>query len=109
MTFQRTLGLCAIALTAAAGAAGAWLDGAGTARAPEPARLTQPLAGTTGATAAAVFLSSSRTTTVINWPASFTGSRTPPAAGQPCSTGGMPAGGQTVKVIQSHGNYYRCV
>jgi hypothetical protein len=38
--------LSAIALTALAGATAAWLHGAGTASAPEPAKLTGPL-GTT--------------------------------------------------------------
>ena len=90
-----------------AGAAGAWLHGAGTARAPEPAVLAQGLGVTSGATAAATFLSGPETS-VVKWPGTWTANTTL-QGGQPCSTVSLAPGEITLKVIQANGNYRKCM
>ena len=76
----------AVALALIASASGAFLTGAGTALAPEPARVTQPLAGSTGASATAYYTTSHLQVRVLKWPGSYTYGSNPPAAGTPCST-----------------------
>ncbi len=74
--------------------------------APEPARLTNGLGGTTGATAAAYFVNTGEPTTVLKWPGSWTAGS--PEAGRHCSTTDLAAGAQTDWVIERQGNYARC-
>jgi hypothetical protein len=87
----------------ALGSAGAmWFGGAGTALAPEPARLTQDLSGSMGATAAAVYVNTNTQTKVIRWYADWTSTdATVRAAGEgaPCATSDMYSGQQTSKVL----------
>ncbi len=104
----RSLGACALVLALFAFGGGAWLGQASTAVAPEPARLTTDLYGSTGATGAAVYTYSNTPTTVLKWPGSYTWSSNPPAVGLPCSTGDIPWGTVTLKVIQGGGAYRRC-
>jgi hypothetical protein len=81
------------------------------ALAPEPARLTVDLYGSTGATGAAVYTYSNVGTTVIKWPGTYTyttSASIKASVGAPCSTGDIPWGTETRKVIQGAGNYYRC-
>jgi hypothetical protein len=75
---------------------------------PEPARLSQNLTGSTGATAAAVYTTTLIETTVLKWPGSYTSSASPPPAGLPCSTGDLPEGLETLKIIGGSGSYRRC-
>ena len=79
---------------------------AGSASAPEPARLTADLSGPTGATAAAVFVSSAQPTKVLNWPATLTPGSAP--AGTPCSNGPLAPGQTTTKRIQVYGSLRKC-
>jgi hypothetical protein len=77
---------------------------------PEPARLTQSLSGTTGATAAAVYVNSAVATRATKWPSTYTsGGTNPPAAGTPCSTGDLPLDGTTTSMIQASGSYRKCL
>ena len=99
----------AAALTLTGSAAATFATGAESALAPEPARLTQPLAGTTGAAASAVYVNTSRSTTVIKWSASYVAVASPPAAGTPCATADLGTGTTTTKVIQAYNAYRRCV
>ena len=75
---------------------------------PEPARLTANLAGSTGATAAAVYTSSATEVKAVKWPGSYTSTAFPPAVGVPCSTGDLPDGSETLKMLQGSGSYRRC-
>ena len=83
--------------------------GAGSATAPEPARLTSSLAGSNGATAGGVLVYSQTSTTVLKWSASYVATPSPPAAGTPCATADMGTGTTTYKTIQAYGAYRRCV
>ena len=76
---------------------------------PEPARLTQSLSGSNGATAAAVYVNSGQNTTVVRWPGSYTSGSVLPPAGMPCSTLDLPPGSDTTKVIVAYGNYRKCM
>jgi hypothetical protein len=76
----------------------AWFD-------PEPAKLTQSLSGSTGATAAAVYANSGVSTSVIKWVS--TAAAGSAAAGTPCTTGDASVDIQTTKVIQVLSNGYR--
>jgi hypothetical protein len=75
---------------------------------PEPARLSQNLTGSTGATAAAVYTSSGGELNAVKWPGSYTSSASPPPAGTPCATGDLPEGYETLKILQGSGAYRRC-
>ncbi len=104
----RSLGVGTFLLAVLALGGGAWLGQADTAVAPEPARLTADLIGSTGATAAAVYSYSEAPATVLKWPGSYMSSANPPAVGTPCSTTDLPYGFTTLKVIQGGGAYRRC-
>jgi hypothetical protein len=108
--YATKLGVLAGGLTAAAVAFSA---GAGTALAPEPARLATVLSGSTGATAAAVFVNSSAPTRVLYYSSSWVvGGSSGPAAGTPCSSMALPADPTTTQVIQAFTSgaytYRRC-
>lgn len=79
---------------------------AGTASAPEPVRLTQELGSSSGF-APGYYTVSTASTTVLNWPGTWTPGSV--AAGTPCSTTYLPAGATTDKVIYAYGNYRKCV
>lgn len=99
---KRILGLAAVTVTALACAGGVWLAGAGTALAPEPAKLKVSLSGSSGATAAAILVNSAVSTNVVKWPGSSsaaTSSGFLPAIGTPCSTTLASAGSETDSVI----------
>jgi hypothetical protein len=77
---------------------------------PEPANLTQPLTGSNGASAAAVYVNSGGPTSVVKWSPTFVQTANPPAAGTPCSTGNLDTNGQTLKLIQAgSGNFRKCI
>lgn len=85
---------------------------AGTALAPEPAKVATSWSGATGTTTAAIFVNSQQPTTVVGWSSGSSAVYAPngPAAGTPCSPGNMVAGQTTTHVIQVlAGNYRRCV
>jgi hypothetical protein len=74
---------------------------------PEPTRAVQNLSGSTGATAAAVYVNSQTPTKIIKWPNSYTpGAAT---AGSPCSVYDMVAGTNTLGTIQAYGGYRKCL
>lgn len=100
-----------LACTMLACASAAWAIGAGSALAPEPADLTDPLIGGTGATAGAIITIKPQTTTVLLWPAYFVSGGNSIAAGTPCSTFGIAPGTRTTKRIQENlsGTQRRCV
>jgi hypothetical protein len=77
--------------------------GAGTASAPEPAKVTTSLNGPTGYSTAAVFLYSNTPTTVVLWSSgsTYVYSPTGPATGTPCSPFKLTAGATTPSVIQA--------
>jgi hypothetical protein len=109
MTIKRVRDLTAFASIAVASAAGAWFVGAGTALAPEPARLTQSLSGATGTMGAAVYVSSNQSTSVVKWPTSWLSAYPLPEAGKPCSPYDMAAWQQTTRVIVANGSYRKCL
>jgi hypothetical protein len=76
--------------------------------APEPARLSQNLSGSTGATAAAVYVNTGEPTTVFSRPSTWTAAGPWVEAGRPCATGSLPEGWETTSVIERTGNYVRC-
>ena len=80
--------------------------GTGSVSAPEPARLSAYLGGSTGATGAAVFVNTSAPTTVLLWPGTWTSGSA--AAGTPCSTVALVPGTIATKTIQVSGAYRRC-
>jgi hypothetical protein len=75
---------------------------------PEPARLTAPLGGSTGAAAAAYYVNSGTGVTAIwhsgNWTSWSSGA---PAAGTPCSTTSLGSWSDVTKTIVASGSYYR--
>jgi hypothetical protein len=74
---------------------------------PEPVITTQPLSGSNGATAAAVYQNSRTSTQVTKWYS--TGVYAPNlAAGIPCSIGDLAQGATATKVILGSGSYKRC-
>jgi hypothetical protein len=98
-------------LTALLCAAAAWTIDAGSALAPEPADLSDPLSGGAGTTAAAVTVTQ-QTSTVLLWPGTYTSGGGPAVfAGAPCSTSGLALGLRTTKRIQANasGTQHRCV
>jgi hypothetical protein len=97
-----TLALLAALVCAAA----AWTIDAGSALAPEPADLSVPLSGGTGATAAAT-TSTQQRSTVLLWPAYWQYGPSI-AVGTPCSTYGIPIGERPTKRIEGRGNNRRC-
>jgi hypothetical protein len=107
MTIKRIFGTCAVGMVAAVSAGGVWLGGAGTALAPEPARLRAPLSETISVSADAYYVNTSTSTTVLRWTGSYRHGTAP--AGTPCSTSGMAAGQETRQVIVASGNYRKCV
>ena len=87
-------------------AGGSWTFDAGSALAPEPADLKSTLAGTYGATAAAVIVEK-QPATLLLWPAAWEiGSA---AAGTPCSPYGLGYGVRPTSRIQVRGNYRACL
>ena len=91
----------AIAAAAAIGA-GTFFAGAGSALAPEPAKLSASMGGTTGATACRGLRQhpSTTPTEVAYYNSSWVVGSTGPAAGTPCSASALPAGETTSHVIQ---------
>ncbi len=102
--------VASVALTAAAIACALaiFIAGAGTALAPEPARLRAPLTDTVGAIADAYWVNTTTSTTVVRATSSYRYWSPAPPAGTPCSTTTLEAGQQTSKVIVASGNYRKC-
>lgn len=74
---------------------------------PQPAQATASLTGSTGATAAAVFVNTETPTTILKWDASYAPGSTA-AAGTPCSVTDLGVNATTQKVIQVFGSNRRC-
>lgn len=116
-SIQRRAANTVVALVLASGLAVATIaHGAGTASAPEPAKLSTKLAGATGATADAVFPASQAPTQVLFFSSSWTpGGPIGPADGTPCSAWALAIGQATTHVIQTFTGgsavyvYRRCV
>ena len=100
--------IAAAALAASAG--GVWFAEAGTALAPEPAVLTaySYLSGSNGATAAATYADTAVETGVVKWPQTYYYNPNL-AAGTPCSPSDLGPWATTSRVIQTTGNYAKCV
>jgi hypothetical protein len=83
--------------------------GTHSAVAPEPAKLSSGLSGSTGAIGAAVFLNTNTPTRVLYWSSSWvvTTATGGPAAGTPCSAWALAQDAITTHVIQrfASGNY----
>jgi hypothetical protein len=108
---SRTIRIATIGGAVLAGVAAAatlWLQGAGLASAPEPARLSAALSGTAGSSGAALYLSGAPTT-VLFYSGSWTAHSSGPAAGTPCSPVALAKDQLATKVIQVNGNYRRCI
>jgi hypothetical protein len=90
--------------------AGTLLTGAGTASAPEPAKLV----GTTalsynGQVGPGSYVSSGQSTTILRWPASAQqNANGTPVAGTPCSTTYLAPGSTTTRVIHAVGSSRLC-
>jgi hypothetical protein len=80
-------------------AAGTFFAGAGSALAPEPAKLSSrlPVSGAT----AAIYVNTSTPTTVVFWGSSWTVASNGPAAGTPCSSSALAADAITSQAIQT--------
>lgn len=104
-TGTRIVGVAAVVLAILVSALGAWFNGAGSALAPEPARLTSNLNGGNGAAAAAVYPNGSPTIALI-WPATLTSGSI--AVGTPCSNVPLTNGQTTSKVIAAVGTLRKC-
>jgi hypothetical protein len=76
--------------------------------APEPARLSQDLSASTGATAAAIYVDTGAPTTVRRWWATWTGAGPYVEAGMPCSIGYLPEGEVTTSVFERRGSLVKC-
>lgn len=96
-----------IGFIAMASAGFAWVIGAGTALAPEPARLSEMPSSST--LAVPTYVEVIRASSWIVWPAGYTSSANPPPVGMPCATGALPDGAEIVKRISGGGHYRRCV
>ena len=97
----------AASFIALASAGLAWVIGAGTALAPEPARLSeQP---SSSSTTAAVYVEVIRASSWIVYYPSWTASANPPPVGMPCATGALPEGIEVFMRISGGGQYRRCV
>ncbi len=105
---DRVIEALVAAFAVAAMAVGVSMVGGGQASAPEPARLTQPLGSTTGATAAAVYVETATETKVLRWSGSWTAGNSI-APGTPCSRVELMEGETTDMVIQASGVYRRCI
>lgn len=100
-----------VLLSALLCAGAAWTLDAGSALAPEPADLSDPLAGGMGSTAEARTVTEQRST-VLLWPGSWTSGGGPAVvAGAPCSTRGLALGERPTKRIEANasGSQHRCV
>ena len=74
---------------------------------PQPAQAVAKLSGSSGASAAAIYVNTLVDTTVVKWPSGYTpGSLAP--AGAPCSNVDLLEGTETVKIIQIIGSSRRC-
>jgi hypothetical protein len=105
----RAVGLAAVALTLAGSAGATFLAGAGSALAPEPAKLvgTTPVSYN-GQVGPAAYLSGTATK-IVRWPSSGQANRDgSPAAGQPCTTIYLAPGSTTTKVIVALGSSRLC-
>ena len=102
---RRVLFVVAAAGLALACALAIWMGGAGTALAPEPARVNGDLYGS-GWSTSANYVYSNATTTALWWSGSWTVSSIP--VGTPCTTTAVSAGTTVTKVIQGYGGYRRC-
>jgi hypothetical protein len=106
---RRTRGLGVVAaLTLACGAGASFFSGSGTALAPEPAKLSVGLVGSTGATGAAVFVNTTTPTKVVFYSPSWIVQSAGPAEGTPCSSSALAKDAVTTHVIQvyvSSSNY----
>jgi hypothetical protein len=98
--------LAAVAV-AASSAAGAMVLEAGTVLAPEPVVTTQPLSGSNGSSADAVYENSAMPTTVFKWYNEYVYAPDL-AAGTPCSITALPVDAVVWKVVLAAGNYRRC-
>jgi hypothetical protein len=109
MKTQRMLGCGAVVLILLGSACGTWLAGAGSALAPEPAKLVGTTAlSQTGQIGPAAYLSGSPTK-IVRWPSSAAAnSDGSPAAGQPCTTTYLAPGASTMKVIVAAGSSRLC-
>jgi hypothetical protein len=98
--------LAAVAV-AASSAAGVMVLEAGTVLAPEPVVTTQPLTGSNGTSAAAVYLNSGTPTRVLKW--SNTSVYAPNlAVGTPCSLTALAVDQQAYYVILGSGPFRKC-
>lgn len=106
---SKTTTLALLAALLCAGAA--WMIDAGSALAPEPADLFDPLAGGAGATAEAIVTRTEPRSTVVLWPGTWTSGGGPRVfVGAPCSTyGPLPLGVRPTKRIEARGSQHRCV
>jgi hypothetical protein len=80
---------------------------AGTVLAPEPVVTTQPLTGTNGTSAAAVYLNSGTPTTVLKWTNTFEYAPNL-AVGTPCSLTALAVDQQAYQVIRASGPFRIC-
>jgi hypothetical protein len=80
---------------------------AGAVLAPEPVVTTQPLSGSNGSSADAVYENSMTPTTVFKWYNEYVYAPSL-AAGTPCSITALPVDAVATKVIIAAGNYRRC-
>jgi hypothetical protein len=108
-----TLKLLPLVLIALASAIVLWLAGAGSAVAPEPARLTSTMS--TSVTPA-IYVYQQTNTSVLRWPSSYTYANADIVArgnGSPCTNYSLPEGAQTTQVlylVKSTYNWYaRCM
>lgn len=74
---------------------------------PQPAQATASLGGSTGATAAAVYVNDATPTSILKWTSSYSPGSTA-AAGTPCSVTDLGVNETVVKVIQVFGSNRRC-
>jgi len=93
--------------TALVCAGGSWTFDAGSALAPEPADLKSSLAGTYGATAAAVIVEK-QPSTLLLWPASWEYGPSI-VVGTPCSPYGLGYGAKPTSRIQGSGSLRACL
>ncbi len=89
-------------------AGGSLTFNAGSALAPEPADLKSSLAGTSGATAAAVIVERYPIPTLLLWPAHWEPGPSI-AVGTPCSPYGLPAGARATNRIHGRGSLRACL
>lgn len=95
--FKQAFTVCALTLLGVGSAAGVFFAGAGTTLAPSPARLTTPLSGQYGASAAAFYVDTNTSTSVVKWSPTYMPGVIP--AGTPCETFSVPEGYVATRVI----------